>query len=137
MNTASVLYDLMDAMVCPYNWVPQKTLRAKKMVPMMNVSEDDGNVYAKLVVPGIHREDINVSIKNNVLAVSGKKVKPKVDGKLCRSHCWYGDFAREIVIDKNIDVDSVEAKYENGILTIVMPKCEKKSVKQITIQQKN
>lgn len=135
MNTASVLYDLMDAMVRPYNWVPQKTLRAKKMVPMMNVSEDDGNVYAKLVVPGIQREDINVSIQNNVLAVSGKKVKPKIDGKLYRGHCWYGEFSREIAIDKDVDVDNVEAQYENGILTIIMPKRQKKSIKQIAVKQ--
>ena len=136
MKTAQVLYDLVDYMASPGIWKPEVKwgrLNNKEVSPMMGLSEDKENVYAKLVIPGVDRDEIKISVENNVLRVSGKKTKPSIEGKALHRGRWYGEFSRAIDLSPEIDAENITAKCEDGILTITMPKEESAKPKQIKV----
>jgi len=94
--------------------------------PRMDLSENEKEIKIQAEVPGVEKKDINISIKNFVLTIEGEKKKEEVKEKpdYFRSERIYGSFKRSFELPKNIDVDNVNAKYENGILIVELNKIE-------------
>jgi len=104
--------------------------------PLTNVTEDNSNFYIRAELPGLSTDDIDISVTNNGLSISGKRIIPK-EGDNVRYHRREreaGNFSRMVSLPGSIDTDKVEAKFTDGILTIVLAKSKAMAPKQIEVK---
>ncbi len=110
--------------------------RNNSFVPGINISETDEHFEVTVELPGMSKEDIDVSLDNGRLAISGeRKFEDKEEGKTYhRVETRYGSFNRSFQLPDNVDEESINATYENGLLNITIDKSRDKVKKQIEIQ---
>ena len=102
----------------------------KQFRPLIDISQDDNNLYIRAEIPGVAKEDISLTMKGNgKIEIAGVKthVLPDSEIPIGRSERRYGKFSREIDLPENFEVDSenISAKYNNGVLIITLPKTAK------------
>ena len=104
--------------------------------PAMDITETDNEVIATLELPGLKREDIKVSVNNDILTVSGEKKQEKTEENenIHRVERTYGYFKRSVALPVEVDTNKVKAVYKDGVLKVTMPKLEEKKTKQIPVQ---
>lgn len=104
----------------------------------VDVFEKDGNVIAEMNIPGIKPEDIDVSIEDNYLRVSGSHEEEKEDTKkhYYSKEIRRGSFERVVALPTAVKRSGVEAEYSNGRLHITMPKAEETKDHKITVKVK-
>jgi HSP20 family protein len=92
--------------------------------PAVNTWEDEKSFYVEAEVPGLKREEIEISVLGNELRIAGgtEKEEEEKAAKYHRRERFVGKFARVLRFPCEIDNDRVEAKYEAGILTVTLPK---------------
>jgi HSP20 family protein len=107
-----------------------------KFMPGMDVSETDDQYQINLEIPGMNKEDINISMEKGLLTISGEReMEKESEGKKYhRVERRYGKFSRSLQLPDNVDADSVKANYKDGILTISVAKSEEEVKKQIEIE---
>jgi HSP20 family protein len=87
-----------------------------------------------LDMPGIKREDVNIELKDNQLYVSGERKKTITDSEtVLKTEKVYGKCARVFTLPKNVKAENIEARFENGVLEIMIPKEEKTLPRKISI----
>jgi HSP20 family protein len=103
--------------------------------PLANLSEDKDNYYVRAELPGIKADELDIQVTANNLAITGeRKITPEnEDARYHRRERDAGTFSRMIGLPGEVDTDKVEAKLENGILTVVVPKAEVAKPKQIAV----
>jgi HSP20 family protein len=89
-------------------------------IPPVNVY-DDGNIIIEVALPGVKKEDIDLSLQDNILTISGVRLG-KADKPYYQQEWQYGHFEREITLPIAIKGDNISAEYKDGILTISIPK---------------
>ncbi|HMO61845.1 MAG TPA: Hsp20/alpha crystallin family protein [Ferruginibacter sp.] len=106
--------------------------------PPVNITENEGSYQLQLAAPGYDKADFNLNLEGNLLSISAeKKAETKEENaRNIRKEFSYKAFNRSFTLDENIDSSKINAKYENGILHVELPKVEvqKQVAKQITIQ---
>lgn len=107
-------------------------------VPPVNIHETGDAFHLELVAPGLQKEDFKVSIENGLLTISYEK-KTETENKDYKTHrreFSVRSFKRSFSVDEKINADAIQAKYENGVLKLLLPKKEEVKVtpKQITIE---
>lgn len=109
--------------------------RQNGFTPRTDIVETETGFELEVQLPGMKKEDINVNIENNVLSVSGeRKFDEKQEGKkFHRVESRFGAFNRSVQLPDSIEPESVNASYNNGILSISIDKSKKKSSKEIKI----
>jgi HSP20 family protein len=103
-------------------------------IPLDAVEEGD-NLVLRASVPGVDPDDIEVTIEDGVLSIKGEskaETEDKVSGYLMRER-RSGSFHRSIRLPETIDADKAESGYENGVLTITLPRIEAKKAKRLAI----
>lgn len=107
-------------------------------LPKIDISEDEKNIYLEAEIPGIKKEDINILLENNILTIKGEKrvSDEKKQRTIIRNERTYGSFARSFTLREEINSDTANAEFENGILKIVFEKAVHNSAKEIQIQIK-
>ena len=101
-----------------------------------DVSEDTNGIQISLEVPGVDPDDVRLSLENNILTIRGEK-RQQVDQKNERVHRFertYGTFERTFVLPSTVDPDQIEARYENGVLLITIPKAERAKPREIRVK---
>jgi len=95
-------------------------------LPAANVIEREDAFDVEFAVPGMGKEDFKISVDNNVLSVSAEKEETKEakEKNFTRKEFAYGSFTRSFALPKTIDIDKIAAAYDNGILTVTLPKKE-------------
>lgn len=108
------------------------TTAGKSFTPQVDISETDKAFELSFAVPGIKKNEINIDLNEGQLIVSGeRKFEEKKEEKNFHSvETRYGSFSRSFHLPDNIDANKVEAKYEDGLLNITIPKDEKKIQKK-------
>ena len=105
--------------------------------PRIDVKETKGALKISAEMPGIDEKDIDVSVHDGMLTISGEKKVVKEDDELGyhRTERSYGCFARDISLPDMVETDKIEAKFRNGVLTITLPKTAKaiKETKKIAV----
>jgi HSP20 family protein len=107
-------------------------------VPTMDLYQTEDSVVVKMGLPGVKPEDIQISVANGVLTVRGE-VKEEKEEKEKTYHLRerrYGSFSRSISLPSNVNADKSDADFENGVLTLTLPKAEEAKAKTITIKAK-
>ncbi len=105
--------------------------------PNVDVEESESEIRVLAELPGMTAKDVNVTVENGVLSISGEKSRVREEGdEKSTFHLVerrYGRFARSFTLPKTVDPDQVSAKFHNGVLTIVLAKVEAAKPKQIKI----
>ena len=104
--------------------------------PRTDLSETDDAFRIRLDVPGMTKDDITINLQNNTLTVSGERSSERrEDGEeYVRVERVFGNFHRTFTLPDAVDPDNVEAAYNDGVLTINVPKTETSTRRQIEIQ---
>ncbi len=106
--------------------------------PAVNIHETDDAYHLELNAPGRSKEDFSINVEQGVLTVGfEKKEESKTEGyKTIRREFGYQSFKRSFNLDENIDTENIQAKYENGVLKLLLPRKEqpKSQTKQINVQ---
>ena len=106
--------------------------------PALDLWQDADNLYVEAELPGLNLDDLEIYVTaGNRLSLKGKRELPSVEkGTWHRRERGHGEFARALTLPGDVDAERVEANFENGILTITLPKHEDSKPKRITIQSK-
>jgi HSP20 family protein len=106
--------------------------------PAVDVYEDKDNLLVKAELPGLKKEDIQISLDNGNLTLSGerKQEEKHQDADVYRSERWAGRFHRSVSLPCRVESEKIKATYNEGVLTITLPKAEDAKPKQIPISVK-
>jgi HSP20 family protein len=104
--------------------------------PAIDVYEDTDHLLVRAELPGMKKEDIQISLHENVLTLSGeRRNQKKYEGsETSREERSFGRFARSISVQKQVDASRVKASYKDGVLTVSLPKAESAKPRQIEVQ---
>ena len=104
-------------------------------VPALDVYEDKDNLTVKAELPGMKREEVEVSLHDGALTISGERKSETKDGnaEVYRSERFVGRFQRTVTLPSPVASDKVKASYKDGVLTVTLPKTEEAKPKQIDV----
>jgi HSP20 family protein len=103
--------------------------------PPMNVSEDRDHYYVRALIPGIDPAQLDVSVVNQTLAVSGTRQSPREEGaSYHRKERADGPFSRSVTLPAAFDGTRVGATYMDGVLILTLPKPEAAKPRRVTVQ---
>ena len=93
-------------------------------VPTVNTREGEFAYHVDVDLPGVKKEDIKVDLNEGVLTISGeRKTKEEVKQEdYYKIETYFGKFSRSFTLPDNVDIENIEAKSDNGVLEIVIPK---------------
>ena len=114
---------------------PQQAVGAG-VFPLINLTEDKNRYFIRAELPGVKGDDIDIQVTANNLSISGeRKIAAEEEGaRFHRREREAGSFSRMIGLPGDINPDKVNAKLENGILTVEVSKAEAAKPKQITVK---
>ncbi len=104
--------------------------------PRVDITEDEKNLYVHAEMAGIPKDNVKISVNDDMLlTVKGTKQKEelKEEQSYVRAERAYGEFSRSFVLPENIDVDNINAKYDNGVLELTLPKVEPPKPKEVEV----
>jgi HSP20 family protein len=102
----------------------------------IDFSEDEEGYTVRADLPGVAKEDIDISLTDRVLAIKGEKKAEKEEGDKRRYHrreTWAGGFERKLVLPASADAASVKAELKDGVLTLTMRKSEEAKPRSIVV----
>jgi len=106
--------------------------------PRIDISEDDNNINVVAEIPGVKKEDLKITLQDNILTIEGEKKKEeeKKGKNYYRAERVFGSFKRCFTLPAEVDSDNVEAKFEDGMLRINMKKLHPKPKNEKVIELK-
>jgi HSP20 family protein len=116
--------------------MPRLAVEEMEFSPNIDIYEEENDVVVKAELPGIKKEDIDISLTEDTITVAGeKKAEHKVEKKnFCRYESSYGSFSRTMALPSDVRPDKVKAEFKNGVLEIRMPKTEEAKKKEIKVK---
>ena len=109
--------------------------------PVVDMYETDHQVVVQATVPGVKPEDIKVTVTGDLLTIAGefKAETSKQDEKrnYVRQERRYGSFSRQLSLPAGVNADGCSATFENGVLTLELPKVEQEKTKTVRVVSKN
>lgn len=104
--------------------------------PQTDLTETDDAFRIRLDVPGMSKEDITINLQNSTLTVSGTRSSEETEEgeEYVRVERAFGNFHRTFTLPEAVDAENIQATYEDGVLTISIPKTEESTRRQIEIQ---
>ncbi len=106
--------------------------------PKVNIVENEKGYTISAELPGVSKDDIDIDLKDNTLSIKGEKKVEAKDEKenYIRVESSYGKFERSFNVSDDIDRNSVNASFKDGVLTLVLNKKEESRPKQIKVEVK-
>ena len=102
--------------------------------PALDLYQSNDNVVAIIELPGMRKEDIEISLHDGTLTISGERRRETSNGENTeRTERYIGKFRRSITLPARVDANKVSATYQDGILTVTLPKAEEAKPKQIPV----
>jgi HSP20 family protein len=108
----------------------------RSWAPAVDIEETEADYRLKAELPGLRKEDVKISVEDNVLTLSGERREEKTEKnrKVHRVERSYGSFTRSFSLPSSIAADKVTAAYKDGVLEIVVPKREEARPRQVEIK---
>jgi HSP20 family protein len=119
-------------------WPVGNGVSTSAWLPSVDVFEDKESLKIVAELPGLKPEDVKITLENSTLTLRGEK-KQVAEEKTERVHRYersYGSFERSFSLPNTVDADKVAASFENGVLTITLPKAEKAKPREIAVAAK-
>ena len=125
----------LNSLFCSLNNETESALTTASFVPAVDVYEDEKKIVLKLEVPGIAEKDLDVSVENHTLTVKGERkfAAEEKEENFHRIERRYGSFYRAFTLPQTVDTESIDSKYENGVLKIELKKKPEAQPKQIKV----
>lgn len=103
--------------------------------PSCEILDEEKSYKISLDIPGLKQDEIDIEVKDNHLYISGERKMSENTKReaYLRSERRYGKFSRVFSLPQNVNADNIEARFENGVLDLTLPKEEKSSTKKIKI----
>jgi len=104
--------------------------------PETDVVETEREIRVVTEMPGLKRENIEIDVENNVLTIRGEKRGERTEGEQGKWHLAerrWGTFARSFVLPRDVDAEGIQASFEDGVLTVSVPKSEKARRRRIEV----
>lgn len=104
--------------------------------PAVDIAETEGSYIVRMELPGVTKKDVGITLRENVLTVSGEKrlESETGDAGLLRSERSYGSFQRSFALPSGVQADRIEAGFTDGILTVTLPKSEEAKPRRIDVK---
>jgi len=105
--------------------------------PRVDITEDDNNLFVHAELPGLAKDQVKVSVnEERLMTITGEKKKQeKVEGKsYIRTERNFGSFSRSFSLPDYIDVENINAKFENGVLELSLKKIEPPKPKEVEVK---
>jgi HSP20 family protein len=125
---------LFENFLQPTRWAQEEA--SQGISPLLDVVERDNEFIVKAEMPGMKKDDIEVSLENGVLTISAEtksETEEKEGDRVIRQERRYGKYLRSLRLGKEIDEKKVKASYKDGILELVLPKAEEVKPKKIAV----
>ena len=116
--------------------LPRLRVAPEELVPAVDMFEDDGNLVLKAELPGLKKEDIEITLTDGGITISGEKKKEK-EIKRKDYYKWessYGSFCRTFALPTEVQQDKVKSTFKDGILEVIMPKSEAAKSKEVKVK---
>jgi HSP20 family protein len=125
------LTSLQDELKCLFE------SQAPAWTPALDVQEDKDSFKVRVELPGLKREDIEVSLQDGAVVISGERKEETVSEgtEVHRQERRYGKFTRTLALPVAVSEDKVAAQYKDGILTVTLPKAEEAKPKTIAVSE--
>ncbi len=104
--------------------------------PETDVVETEREIRVVTEMPGLKRNAIEIDVENNVLTIRGEKREERTEGEQGRFHLAerrYGTFTRSFVLPRDVDAEQIQAEFQDGVLTIAIPKSERVRRRRIQV----
>lgn len=104
--------------------------------PETDVVETEREIRVVTEMPGLKRENIEIDVENNVLTIRGEKRDERTEGEQGKWHLAerrWGTFARSFVLPRDVDAENIQAAFQDGVLTVTVPKSEKARRRRIEV----
>lgn len=118
----------------PFEW-PELPMLREGRLPKMDVVDQGDTLLVKAELPGVEKDDIEISLDDSLLTISAqtkKETTRKEKGKFQRREIYQGSFCRSITLPVNVDAGKASAKFKDGVLELTFPK--KEAAKRRTIK---
>ena len=104
-------------------------------MPPVDVFEDKEGIKLVAELPGVKGDDVKISLENNTLTLRGEKkqVAEETIEKVHRYERTYGSFERTFTLPSTVDSEKIQASFEDGVLTVILPKVEKAKPREIPV----
>ncbi|MEW6681340.1 MAG: Hsp20/alpha crystallin family protein [Nitrospirota bacterium] len=104
--------------------------------PLVDVIEDEKEYLVKAELPEVKKDDVKISVQDDVLTVSGERTQEKEEKgkKFHRIERAYGSFSRSFTLPEDADASKISADFKNGVLTVHLPKSERAKPKSIEVK---
>jgi len=122
-----------------FDWSTRNFSNTNTTLPSVNIREDENGFEVDMAAPGFEKKDFKIELLNNLLTISSEKkveTETKEGQQFTRQEFSYQSFRRSFTLPNTVEGEKIQAKYENGILKVAIPKREEakpKPVKQIEI----
>jgi HSP20 family protein len=119
--------DMFEDFFKPWNEKFSGNMWGKMLtVPAVNIIEDDKSFTLSLAAPGLKKEDFHIQMNGTMLTISSEKEEQKEekDERMTRNEYNFTSFTRTFNVPEDIEMEKIEANYENGVLTLMLPKKE-------------
>ena len=114
----------------------QRSRDDSEWIPRVDISENDEGILVRADAPGMSKDDVKITLNENVLTIVGEKKAERDEKKenYHRIERVFGKFQRSFYIPTNVDAEKISAAYNNGVLEVVLPKKEEAKPKEIPIK---
>jgi HSP20 family protein len=102
-------------------------------LPAADIYETEGEVVIELDAPGVHPENLSAEVVDGQLVVSGDRAPAEGAVRRYRSERWQGRFVRTFSVPRGVDGSAIDARYDNGVLRLTLPKAEDAKPRSISI----
>ena len=118
------------------NWVSPVSFSEFEWNPSIDVSESENDLVVKAEIPGVDPKDVDISVINNNLIISGEKRQEEEEKErnYFRRERSYGSFRRSFALPADVDVDKIKASSKDGVISVVIPKSGEKQSKKVQIE---
>jgi HSP20 family protein len=128
-----------DAFRRPFSLFNHPLMRfsqAEEVVPSIDILEDKGDIVVKAELPGVKKEDIDITLTDDTITISGEKKKEEEVKKkdYYRYESSYGSFCRTFSLPSEVQSDKAKTKMKDGILEIRIPKTEEAKKKEVKVK---
>lgn len=129
---------LRDFMNLQFPFFPQEKAGMNTWSPALDVHDDKDTFTVTLEAPGLNKEDFEISWHNGVLSIAGERREEKEaeERNYFRRERSFGRFSRSVSLPADVQADKISAAYQNGILSVTLPKAEEAKPKHIEVSVK-
>lgn len=121
------MFDSLGISCTPHTSLSTKSSqKSASFSPAIDIYEDEKAFNFKVELPGVNIDEVKINVDKGILSISGERKFEKKENKdnYRRIECSYGFFSRSFELPDNVSVDGIDARYKDGILTIMLPKTE-------------